>query len=103
MDKNDTKNLIESIKRAEELKKEEAQKSRSMNSYFKNSGKIEQTSAVGPFSGYHTSGKDRKKYGVFLNPNYITRRHNKSKFEAYLKTLEIDLTKYIKIDDKENW
>ena len=95
----ETKHLIEEIKRAKELDKIYRRNVRSFNDYFRNSGKIERTQKN---LGRWVS-RERKKYGNFLTPAQIEKDKRQDKFDAYLKTLEVDLDKYIKKDEHENW
>lgn len=95
----EAKHLIAEMKLKKELDEIYKRNVRSFNDYFKYSGKTEQTQEN---LGMWVS-RERKKYGMFLNPAQVEKDIRDDKFDAYLKTLEVDLDKYIKKDDKENW
>tara|TARA_R100000908_G_scaffold65244_1_gene53288 strand:- start:4617 stop:4913 length:297 start_codon:yes stop_codon:yes gene_type:complete len=96
---NETKHMIEELKLKKELKERHDRNVRSFSNYFRNSGKVEQTQEN---LGMWVS-RERKKYGNFLTPVQIERDKLQDKFDEKYKTLEIDLNKHIKKDDKENW
>ena len=98
MDKNDIEHLIRNAKEKREMRKREKAKTIEMNDWFSNSGVIEQTKRIGPYSI-----RSEKKHGLFLNPTHVASEASKSDYEEYLKTLEVDLNKYINKDDKEYW
>lgn len=96
-----TKYFIEENKLLQQIDKVHKQNTREFDNYFKNSGKVEQTCMHLALYQEHLP----KKYGLgirlrkFKEPIISPISH----FEEYLKTLEIDLNKYIKHDDKEYW
>jgi|21_taG_2_1085346.scaffolds.fasta_scaffold118575_2 hypothetical protein len=94
----ETKYFIEQVKLAKKLEEKYKQNIKEFDDYFKDSGKIEQSSIIGPFK----NDPIRKKHGLFLNPDYVQRAKRRSEFEEYLKTLEIDLNDY-KEENEEYW
>tara|TARA_R110002074_G_scaffold112987_1_gene241483 strand:+ start:4260 stop:4577 length:318 start_codon:yes stop_codon:yes gene_type:complete len=104
--RDETKYFIEQVKLKNQLDEIQKQNTREFDDYFANSGKIEQTSKNVDIyqSVVRRDYKIRRKvHGVFLEVLSEQEQKNRSKYENYLKSLEIDLAKYIKHDDKEYW
>jgi len=96
--KDETEYFIGQVKLAKELDDIHKRNVRNFNDYFKNSGKIEKTDEdLGEWI------INRRKYGLFLKPSDLAKSIRDTKFDKYLKSLEVDLNKYIKKDDKEYW
>ena len=99
--RDESKYFIQEHKLRQELDKIHKANHIRFENYFKNSGKIEQvTEGV---EAWHKYKMQKRVHGVFLEVIDEQKVKQQSKYEKYLKSLEVDLNKYIKRDDKENW
>jgi hypothetical protein len=95
--KDETKYFIEQNKLAQEVDKVHKQNVREFDDYFNNSGQTEKTlPSLALYQEYIPKKFESAR-------KFKTRLKEPTKFDTYLKTLEVDLNKYIKHDDKEYW
>ena len=85
-----TKYFIQECKEKQKEKKNNGPIDMTSDQLWKHSNKIEQTTQVGMWIS-----RERKKYGMFLNPSQVARDERADKFDEHIKTLEIDLDNYI--------